>query len=473
MSDRLQDQRDRMQPEAAKATAPNPYALDPEGIQKPPVGIGNSLKFLGPGIILVGSVVGSGELILTTTLGAAVGFSMLWWVLLSCWGKNIIQAELGRYTVSSGEPFLHAFNRLPGKLPGPRGKVSWFIYLWLFSIIPVHMSGGGIYGAAGQAVHMAFPILESKWWTIILAGLASVLILTGTYLFLERLLTFMVVTFTFISITCAILLQFTEYAITWSDLGAGFQFKFPAFAVALALGMYGGTGIGGGEQMAYTYWCVEKGYARFVGKRDGSDGWVARARGWISVMQKDVVLTMVMLTCATISFYMLGAGLLHRLNTVPNGLETVSIISNTYTHSLGEWAYWLFMVGAFLVLYSSVVSGLGGRARVFADGMCVLGLIDRNDYAARVRMLRAWAVLSPLIMSLMYFLVQNPVWMLTVGNLFGAMKTPIIAAGVIYLRYTHVDRRIRPGWKTDVVLWLCFLIMLVLAVYIFYLMFVR
>ena len=473
MSERQQDPKDRKQPKTEKAKAVDLYALDPKAIKKPPVGIGNTLKFLGPGLILVGSAVGSGELILTTTLGSAVGFSMLWWVLLSCWGKNIIQAELGRYTVSSGEPFLHAFNRLPGKLPGPKGKVSWFIYLWLFSIIPIHFSGGGIYGAAGQAVNMAFPNVESKWWTILLAVLASVLILTGTYRFLERLMTIMVVTFTFISVTCAILLQFTEYAITWSDLTGGFRFELPAFAITLALAMYASTGVGGGEQMSYTYWCIEKGYARFTGKRDGSDGWVERAKGWISVMQKDVLLTMLLLTVATISFYILGAGLLHKLNTVPDGLETVSIISNTFTHTLGQWAYWLFLGGAFLVLYSSVVSGLGGYARVFADGMIVLGLIDKNDSAARVRMMRAWAVMSPLIMSLMYFFVENPIWMLKVGNVFGTMKAPIYAAGAIYLRYTHVDRRIRPGWMMDVILWVCFLIMLVLGAYIFYLIFVR
>ena len=87
--------------------------------------------FLGPGFILVGSVVGSGEIILTTTLGSLPGFSMLWFVLLSCWCKNIVQAELARFSVAAGESFLHAFNRLPGKLPAFRGKkASWYLWFW-------------------------------------------------------------------------------------------------------------------------------------------------------------------------------------------------------------------------------------------------------------------------------------------------------------------------------------------------------
>ena len=102
--------------------ADDPYALRSEYIQEPPVGFWNTVKFLGPGLILVGSVVGSGEIILTTTLGATVGFVMLWWMLLSCWGKSIVQAELGRYAVSSGSTALSAFNDIPGKFPFSAAK---------------------------------------------------------------------------------------------------------------------------------------------------------------------------------------------------------------------------------------------------------------------------------------------------------------------------------------------------------------
>ena len=238
----------------------NPYDRRPEDALEPPVGLWKTLRFLGPGMILVGSVVGSGEIVLTTTLGATVGFVMLWWILISCWSKSIVQAELARYTISSGEPALQAFNRLPGKLPGLRGKVSWFIWLSLFMIIPGHLGGGGIYGGVGQAVHMALPFLPSRWWTVAFAALASTLILSGTYRFLERMMTFMVVTFTGITLACAISLQFTEYAITLSDFRAGLRFELPAFAIPIALAAYGGTGVNAGESMAYTYWCVEKGY---------------------------------------------------------------------------------------------------------------------------------------------------------------------------------------------------------------------
>ena len=457
-----------MSNEPRTQTQPDPYARNPKDVRDAPVGLWNTVKFLGPGLILVGSVVGSGELILTTTLGATVGFVMLWWMLISCWGKSIVQAELARYTLSSGETALSAFNRLPGKLPGPHRKVSWFIWLWLLNHIPGLLGGGGIYGGVGQAIHMMLPFLESKWWTIIFAAVAAVLILRGTYRFLEKLMTVMVITFTFVTLTCAILLQFTEFAITWGDVRAGLQFQFPVFAIAAALAAYGGTGVTSGESMAYTYWCVEKGYARFAGPTDDSEGWVRRARGWMRVMHADVVLTLIILSFATVPFYMLGAGVLHRMGRIPDGLETISILSNMFTQTLGVWAWWLFMFGAFFVLFSTVISGLGGGARMMADCMGVLGVIDPTNYKARLRVLRIWAVVAPVIMSLCYFVVQNPVWMLTISGTIGAMMMPIVAGGTIYLRYTHTDQRIAPTWKADLILWSCFLIMITLAGYIIF-----
>ncbi len=447
------------------------YALAPESVRDPPRNFKERLRFLGPSLILVGGIVGSGEIILTTSLGALVGFSMLWFVLLSCWSKNIIQSELARYSVSTGEPFLHAFNRLPGKIRAFRGKrVSWYIYFWLLLIIPgVFLAGGGIYGGAGQVIHAAIPAIGSEWWTVGLAVLSSVIICTGSYKGIERLLTVMVLSFTIVTLICAVLLQTTEYAITWDQVQGGLTFSFPVFAILVALGMYSATGVGTADQIFYTYWCVEKGYARFTGPVNDSKDWVKRARGWIKVMHLDVILSLILLTFATIPFYMLGAGILHQLGQQPDGLETISVISSIYTRILGGWAFWLFMAGAFIVLFSTCISGLGGGARTFADGLAVLGLMERNDYTLRIQVLRGYAVVTPLGQALSYYIFQNPVWMLTVGMAIGVIQFPIIAAGTIYLRYKFLDKRIAPSRLTNIALWMSFFIMLGLAIWILYL----
>jgi manganese transport protein len=460
---------------------------------EPPSGLRATLRHLGPSFILVGSVVGSGELILTTTLGASVGFVMLWWVLLSCWGKSIVQAELARYTVSTGETAMRAFNRLPGKLPARRGRVSWFIWLWVASMIPTLIGGGGIYGACGQAAAQLMPIVGAARWTLILAASAALIVFFGTYERLERWMTFLVVTVTFITLAGATCLQFTPLAVTAAELRDGLRLEFPAFAVAAALGAYGGTGVNASDSMAYTYWCAEKGYARHVGPR-ASDAapprsagaaplfdaapprsagavpppdaaWVRRAKGWIRVMQVDAALTVVVLTIATVPFYMLGAGVLKRLGLVPSGTETIRMLSHMYTETLGPWASVVFLIGATLILFTCMVSGLAGNAHLFSEALVLLGFVPADSEAARHKAFRAFALGAPAVMATTYFLVANPVWMITLGGIMGALMMPVVAGATLYLRYAHVDRRIAPGPVSSALLWLCSGAMVALGLY--------
>ncbi len=98
-------------------------------------------------------------------------------------------------------------------------------------------------------------------------------------------------------------MQGTEFRATAADLRSGFNFDFPLEYAVLTLAMYGATGVASGEIAAYTYWCVEKGYPSFVGGDRDAAGWASRAKGWIRVVLTDVRVTLVILTCATLSSY--------------------------------------------------------------------------------------------------------------------------------------------------------------------------
>ena len=68
--------------------------------QEAPTTFNGIRKQLGPGLIISANIVGSGELIVTTKLGADVGFIMLWFIILGCLIKVFVQLELGRYAIS-------------------------------------------------------------------------------------------------------------------------------------------------------------------------------------------------------------------------------------------------------------------------------------------------------------------------------------------------------------------------------------
>ena len=93
----------------------------------PPSSFGGLLRHLGPGFIITATIVGSGELIVTPKLGASVGFSLLWFIVLGCVLKVFVQIQLARTAVATGRTTLDALNALPG----PRWRVSWILWLWL------------------------------------------------------------------------------------------------------------------------------------------------------------------------------------------------------------------------------------------------------------------------------------------------------------------------------------------------------
>ena len=78
------------------APVADPYVLAPNAVEVPPASLSRALGRIGPGMVLAASIVGSGELIATTTLGAQVGFAVLWIIVLSCAIKPVVQGEFGR-----------------------------------------------------------------------------------------------------------------------------------------------------------------------------------------------------------------------------------------------------------------------------------------------------------------------------------------------------------------------------------------
>src|ERR687892_1470146 len=130
------------------------YHLTPEGIKEPPDGWGPSIRYFGPGLILSASIVGSGELIATTTLGAQAGFAILWMVIFSTLVKVAVQIELARWTISTGQPALTGYNKVPPKL----GPIGWVNLLWVVMALSKFLQSGGIVGGvAGALRHLPPP----------------------------------------------------------------------------------------------------------------------------------------------------------------------------------------------------------------------------------------------------------------------------------------------------------------------------
>ncbi len=444
------------------------YTQPLTGVEQPPQTFVQRLKYLGPSVIISATIVGSGEIILTASLGAAVGYSMLWWVLLSCWSKSILQAELARYVVLSGDTYLRALNRIPGKLPGPKKPVAWPIWLGLLAFIPGFTGLGGVIGGAGQAVVLLFPEVPSVLAVGGLALLTAVLLGSGSYFRLEKVMIVLVVTFTLLTMLSAGLMQTTDFATRLEDVVGGLQFEFSTEVAVLALAAYGYTGVNSGEISSYSYWCVEKGYPARIGRFEDTQVWYDRAQGWLKVLRTDVWLTLALLTLATIPFYLLGAGVLHATGQQPAGNDTIIALSYMFTQTLGAWSLWVFALGAFCILFSSSVAGVAGGGRYIPDYLIELGFIRREQLNVRYAIIRWYGIIVPFIGLLLYAGFQRPVLMVTVAGSFAALMLPVQSGMTLYLQATRLPVQVRPKFLAKSFLQLTFLFQLVMALAVIY-----
>ncbi len=439
----------------------DPYQLRPEDSRDPPRGFVATYRMVGPGLILAGGLVGSGELVATTVLGAENGYRLLWLILVSCTIKTVVQNELGRYAIGTGQTTLEAFNRVPG----PRWRVSWVVWLWCAAVLFSLFGLGGMLGGIAEILNRIVPAIAIGSWVWIVNFATVALLLIGRYAVVEKVSIALVLIFSTLTVSCAVLLMKRPDLFSWARVADGLSFRLPETGFVTAVTVFGVTGVSAMSLIIYPYWCLEKGYARFTGACDKSDQWQRRARGWIRVMGVDVITAMVVYTAATVAFYVLGAGILKGMGIVPEGAQMVASLSNLYTEILGEWSGFLFLFGAFAVLYSSVFAGTASQSRTLADFFGLLGVFDKRDYLARIRVMRIAVVFLLFLPSLYFMWFQNPVWMVKIGGVAQALLLPVIGFSTIYLRYVHLPTAIRPAPWISVTLWVATLVMLLMTVY--------
>lgn len=519
-------------------------------IQTPPTHVWGILARLGPGLIVAGSIVGSGELIATTKTGAEAGFWLLWLILIGCVVKVFAQVEFGRFSIVTGQTTMDGLSQVPG--PRWPGRGNWIVWYWFLMFLASISQLGGIVGAVGQAMAISVPltsegrtyneyvtlVIQKKlvttelkrmstraeeatdaraldtqrqhlaqldaelarrdaqiiarigaarfqqlgnrpappWddqiWATLIAIVTAIVLVVGRYRFIEVASTVLVATFTLVTVVNVLLLQTnSRWAVTWTELWQGMQFRLPpadlhshARPIATALATFGIIGVGAAELIAYPYWCLEKGYARFAGRRDADAAWASRARGWMRVMQWDAWCSLLVYTFATIAFYVLGAAVLGRSGLNPDKNELIQTLTVMYEPVFGVAAEVLFLCGAFAVLYSTYFVANAGHARVFADAVRVLGFAaaTEHDYRRRVRIL---AGVFPVACLVIYLAFPNPPALVLLSGVMQAIMLPMLGFAALFFRYRRCDPRIVPGAAWDLFLWISVAAMLVAGIW--------
>lgn len=301
------------------------------------------LAILGPGLLVAATGIGAGDLATASFTGSILGTAVLWAAVVGAFLKFVMTEGLARYQLATGDTLLEGLVRRLGR---PLGWLFLpYLVIWSFFVASALMS------ACGVTLHAMIPLFDDAAEGKIAFGILSslvgmALVFIGGYDLFEKVMRVCIgVMFVTVIVTAALL---------WPGTGAVLQGlliptipDLPGQGLSWTVALMGGIG-GTFTVLCYGYWIREEGRAGSAFLRtcriDLAVGYAATALFGVAMV----------IIGSTIEIEGRGASLLIRL-------------SQQLVGPLGETGKWLFLVGAFGAVFSSLLGVWQAVPYLFAD----------------------------------------------------------------------------------------------------------
>jgi uncharacterized protein YhhL (DUF1145 family) len=223
----------------------------------------NVLRTIGPGVIGLGVAIGSGEWLLGPSIVVRHGPGLLWITTISVLLQVVLNMEMARYTMYTGEPIMNGYLRTR---PGP---VFWGWTYAVLSFLQYGWPGWALASATATAAIVLgrMPGNEDAGFVILLGyvtfGLCFAITLAGRKVerTIEYAMWFMVAAVVGYLLVLDVVTASGE---SWRRVAAGFSGlgPMPEGADAVLVGAFAAySGIGGVGNAYITNWMRDKGYA--------------------------------------------------------------------------------------------------------------------------------------------------------------------------------------------------------------------
>jgi Mn2+/Fe2+ NRAMP family transporter len=367
------------------------------------------LLMLGPGLLLAATGVGGGDLATGSIVGGLLGTAVLWAVVVGAFLKFVVTEGLARWQLATGETLIEgAVSRL-----GP--IVVWlflpYLLLWTFFVGSAQMS------ACGVALHAIFPIFGDAQTGKIVFGVLSgllglALIWRGGYRLFENVMR-----------ACIALMFVTVVgtaALLWPGTGEVLEGLFvpripdaDGQGVTWTIALIGGIG-GTLTVLCYGYWLREEGLTK------PSD---------LRACRIDLASGYLMTAVFGISMVIVGSNVVMQ----GSGAELLVDLSDRLDELLGPAWKWLFLIGTWGAVFSSLLGVWQAVPYLFADCWGLLGA--RRGAATRITVdtkakpYRVYLLLLALIPMLGLFFSFREVQKLY--TVTGAALFPVLALALL------------------------------------------
>jgi hypothetical protein len=322
--------------------------------------------------------IGGGELVLIPRVGSVFGIVVLWMPLLAIALKYFMLNEIGRWTLLTGRSISDGF----ALLPGPRHWLNWIILVVAIYLGTVHI--GGLVAMVGAITYNMFPFLPPFGWSLILMLSFIALMWTGKYDPLELVMKV--------------------------GLATTYEGDRPGMPV---------------ERL-----------------KTLDRGVLERVAAWQRVMFHDNLWAGNFPTILVTAAFMLDAiVILHPQKLPPAGTGFILTLSKTYTQTLGAWAYWIYMIGAWAVIYGTRATCYDGYARLI--NRTILICLPKWEGYARIDptwRYRIWMLYGTIPNFVLVYLLSAVQFLQAAAGVEGTFLLPVVAQSIACLTSVILPR---------------------------------
>jgi hypothetical protein len=454
----------------------DPWARAELPIPPRPHGLG-WFAAVGPGIIVLGVSIGSGEFLLGPATFVRHGLSLLWVVGIAVFFQTIFNTELMRYTLATGEPVFSGFMRTR-----PRAT----LWAWVYAILYFLQVGWPAWaGTAAGAIFFLFtrrlaaaPDANVIYFIGVATFLACVAILSfgrriertlellNWVLVAAILGSFLVLSILFVPLTTW---AGGVLGLTGFDLTRGTFDFFPEGTDLFLLGaLVAYSGAGGVTNIVLSNWARDRGYG--MGERagyipcaiggtkvtlahngfmfDGDAEGMKRWRGWWRIISADqwgvffagAVLGMVLPAMIYVTFLTRGTN----IQGLGISAALAQAISGTSGALLGSFIAFL---GAW-VLFKTQLDQLEGMVRAITDILWTGSDRVRAWRGGDVRAVYYTVLAAIVLWGIVALRLAQPFLLLQIGANMAGFVFVIAAPHLLYINTRLLPEHIRPPmWR--------------------------
>lgn len=438
-------------------------ALERRDLPEPP-----SLKnALGVGIVVMGLAIGTGELILWPHLVVKHDLSLLWLALLGIIAQYVINHEVARHALATGEGFFTSSAR----------ALAWSPLFWLIAAVLLYIWPGWA-SAVGTMLATLFGVGSHILWSWIALGLVLILTFSGrvVYRVLERSLKITVPTF------FLILLGFSFFNLSWADVTAGLKglVSFGSIPAGVDMNVLLGAvvfaGAGGMLNLVIGLWYRDKNFGMGAYVEDITNPVTGRTvsispigmtfepnarnlsrwRAWMRYVRVDQGVVFLGLGFVTLFLLSINAyAVLRPQGLVPDGLNVAVAQANIFGAAWGQFGYKLFLAMSALMLFSVMWTVIDAFARMVSDIIHTnarvgsLTGVFRPFRRTSLHVLYYATITGVIIIGALLVNREQPLTLLVISGVLGGFTMALYTPLLIFLNNRRLDPALRPHLITN------------------------